>query len=1037
MIKRIIVGSLATLIILVLGSIIFFSTPFGLKAAVYLSQTLSGHKLEVVNANGSLFNTVTADQIRYIDRYQRIEVNQLKLDWRPIYLFTKNLNIEQLTAHSVKYVVLKKSPDVKQKKSGSISLSLPVNLAIKNISINKITYYNKPALQTYNVRNTHLQAVVTDKKINVVFKSYLHEPYKIHAQLSVVGVPNNYNVRSTIISPLITSKISGKGNLQQVNLRITESSALGGKLSGKASVQWAPSLLVTSNLNVRKLQLGDHWISGIIKARYANLKNFSVDTRLNTSLGTFNVVGHHKGDWNFKWNTNLTHLERLSPLLLGSVNGQGTITGDSNRPDAKGHIELKQIAFEKNKLEHLKAQWQLHLDDKKISTLTMSAQKIITPNLQVDDATLSARGTLQKHTAKLSMNTSLGKLSMAVSGLYNIATKAWTAKIPTLSLNGKPLDHWRLNHPIQIQYNQQLKSIAPFCWLSSKGGRLCFSGQQTPAEWNAKLQAKINLAALAGIYPENYVFTGQLNADATVNGDNIGMTTAKAGININHLKALLGDGALKQTIRFKQANAAIDFKKEKLAIQQHIRTDDGDILQLQFNASPIPHLSVDSNPSIKGKLQLHVNKLQRFNVALPTTINTSGKLSVNTTLAGKWLSPKIKGIADFTKADIHLPDIGVHLTQGLLVAHTIGRDLNYSLKVFSNKKPIKARGSLSLRDYSFDGKSSITGTDIPVINTIEYQAVASPDINIQIKDKFIRINGKVVVPQALLQPKNFNSTVTLPSSDIVFVNQAPALPNAWKTSINVKITLGKDVKINTFGATGNVTGELTIKKEPGQAVIGNGKLALQNGKFDAHGQKLDIKPATVIYRNSPIDDPNLDISASRKLSTNSSASIMQLGVNDLTVGVNVTGTAKHPKLKLFSSPVSLNQTDILSYLVLGHASGGGSAADLTVLINAFNSSGPSHFGDFMGKLEKGLGLSEFGIESETSMDIAGNPIDSQNSFVVGKYITQKIYLRYSRGLIDQNNTFLLRYMITPKWAIQTTQSYLGSGGDIIYTFYKH
>ncbi|MDF1760467.1 MAG: translocation/assembly module TamB domain-containing protein [Coxiellaceae bacterium] len=1036
MIKRTIIGIIATLIILVLGSVILLSTPFGLKSVVYLSQKFSNNQLEIINAKGNLFTTATFSQIRYINKHQRIEVNQLKLDWRPIYLFALHLHVNKLSASSIKYFVLKKARKTPAS-TDSIDLSLPFDITIKDANVNRITYYSKPAKKTFNIRNTHLQAILTKQKVSVVFNSYLHEPYKIHARISVVGTPTNYKVKSTVISPLITSKITGQGNLDRVKLQIRESSALGGTLSGKASVQWNPSLLITSNLNVRKLQLGDHWISGIIKSHYSNLEDFSINTRLITSLGTLNIVGHHKNNWNLKWNANLTHLERLSPLLLGSINGQGSITGDTHQPDAQGHIELKQIAFESNKLEHLTAQWKLHINNSKTSTLNVHAQKIQTPNIQVDNTTLTARGSLQNHTAKLTMDTSLGKVLLALQGKYDVANKSWAAKIPTLSLNGKPLDHWRLNHPIQLTYSTQQKSIAPFCWLSTKGGRLCFSGEQTPSLWSAKLQAKINLAALQGIYPDDYRLKGQLNADASVNGDTIGITAAQATIKINRLIAILGDGALQQTLRFKQALAAIDFKKDKLVLQQNFSTTGGDNLRLQFNASPMPHLTTDDNPSIKGKLDLQLKQLSKFNIILPTTINTNGPLSIKLAVDGKWLNPKIKGIADLTKANITLPDLGIQLSGGLLVAHTVDRNLNYSLKIFSNKKPLRAQGSMSLRDYTLDGNSRITGHNVPVISTMNYQAEASPDLKIHIKNKLIRVTGKIIIPQALIAPQGFDSSVTLPSSEIVFVNEAPAVPNEWKTAIKILVVMGDDVKVNSFGATGNVTGNLTIQEEPGQALIGNGKLSLKNGKFDAHGQKLDITQASVIYRNSPLVNPNLDVTASRTLSTNSSAGIMQLGVNDLTVGVNVTGTAKHPKLKLFSSPVSLNQTDILSYLVLGHASGGGSAADLTVLINAFNSGGPSHIGSFMSKLEDGLGLSEFGVESETSMDIAGNPIDSQNAFVVGKYITQKIYLRYSRGLIDQNNTFLLRYMITPKWAIQTTQSYLGSGGDIIYTFYKH
>lgn len=401
------------------------------------------------------------------------------------------------------------------------------------------------------------------------------------------------------------------------------------------------------------------------------------------------------------------------------------------------------------------------------------------------------------------------------------------------------------------------------------------------------------------------------------------------------------------------------------------------------------------------------------------------------------MNPDIKASINAQKASVALPDLGITLTNATLSAYTSKHTLITSAKFFSNKQALHIQSSADLKHYSFNGKTTLQGDNIPVINTLDYRVNVSPKINLEIKNKIATINGDINVPSGTISPKNFNSTVTLPHSDIVYVNQAPSIPNAWRTMLALNIKLGKDVKVNTYGVTGRLDGSLKINQKSDQALQGNGKITLENGLFESHGHKLKISSATIIFRNSLLENPELDITASRTLNTYSSAGILMLGVDNLTVGMHITGHAKEPKINLFSAPVSLNDTDILSYMLLGHSASGSSAADLTLVLNAFNGGGGGGLGGVVGNLEQGLGLTEFGIQSETALDISGNPIDSQNSFVVGKYVTPKIYLRYSRGLVDENNTILLRYMITPKWAIQTSQSNLGTGGDIIYTFYRH
>lgn len=1033
MIKRIVFGSFATLLIILLGFIVFIGTPFGLKTAVALTRKLTNNHVQIYQAEGSLMGKVSFSQIRIITKHQRLELNNIELNWRPIYLFALDLDIKKLNINKVTFVKLKNIPDTS---SSSSSFHLPIDLNIEQIKIDQVHFYDKPANQNYTIADIGLHAIYNQHKLDVSAKSQIKTPYKIYVRLNINGKPDDYKLDAHITTPIVTTRIDGKGDQKQIALTMRETSELGGQLTGSTSIQWQPTLAIQSNLLAKKIQLGDHWISGPIKINYHGLQKFNVDTRLTTSLGNIDITGHHDKQWDVKWNIQLDKLERLSPLLMGSIHGKGTISGDTLQPSIRGNIQLKQLAFEQNKLDNLSANWDVVLHQNKPSTIQLRAKTIHLPGIDIDEIQSKVQGTLAKHQATLQLKTSLGEFQISSQGSYDSKQQSWQALISTFNLIGKPLAHWKLQQPIKLTIDNKQQSIAPFCWTSTTAGKLCLSLNNS-ATWSASINGHLNLSAMPGLAQDDLHFAGKLMLDGQAKGDKAGLSFANVNMTGQQLTARLGQGPLQQTTRFTSATTNFSLIKKTLSLQQNLSTSNGDYLKVNISAKPIHHLNSDANPKLTGTVNLLVKRLQNFQYSLPPTISPQGQIQANLNISGRLNNPAVKGVIDMTKAKVELPDFGITFSNGLIIAHTLNDNLNINAKLYSNGKPLRISSKARMKNYSFDGSTQITGDSIPVINTMDYQAVASPKINITIKHKLVDITGDINIPSATISPKNFNSTVTLPTSDIVYVNQAPSVPSLWKSQMKLRATMGDNVNVNSYGVTGKLLGALEIIKNPGQPMTGNGKISMKDGKFDAHGAKLDISSASVIFRNSPLENPELDVTASRTLNTYSSAGILMLGTENLTVGVHVTGHANHPKLSFFSTPVSLNQTDILSYMILGHASGGGSAADLTLLINAFNSGGTGGIGNFVGGLEKGLGLAEFGVQSETALDISGNPIDSQNSFVVGKYLTPKIYLRYSRGLVDQNNTVLLRYMITPKWAIQTTQSNLGTGGDIIYTFYRH
>ena len=53
--------------------------------------------------------------------------------------------------------------------------------------------------------------------------------------------------------------------------------------------------------------------------------------------------------------------------------------------------------------------------------------------------------------------------------------------------------------------------------------------------------------------------------------------------------------------------------------------------------------------------------------------------------------------------------------------------------------------------------------------------------------------------------------------------------------------------------------------------IGRGELSVDEGRYEAFGQKLDINRGRLLFDATPLDNPGLDIEARRRIETTESA----------------------------------------------------------------------------------------------------------------------------------------------------------------------
>ncbi|MGQ9509211.1 MAG: translocation/assembly module TamB domain-containing protein [Thermodesulfobacteriota bacterium] len=219
--------------------------------------------------------------------------------------------------------------------------------------------------------------------------------------------------------------------------------------------------------------------------------------------------------------------------------------------------------------------------------------------------------------------------------------------------------------------------------------------------------------------------------------------------------------------------------------------------------------------------------------------------------------------------------------------------------------------------------------------------------------------------------------------------------------IQVRLLLGEKVYYRAEGIDVRLRGDLRLNIQDPSKISGIGEINLAQGHYTAYGHRLELIRGRIIFTGGPMENPNLDVLAVRK-------------IKEVQAGVAVTGTFQKPVIRLYSRP-SMPDTDILSYIVLGQPLGKGAEAapSLIQAAGALLSAGESVI--LQGKLRKMFGLDTLDITTPP-----GEGEVSRSMVTIGKYLTPKLYISLGRSLFTDATLVTLRYTLSKRLEIETT-----------------
>jgi translocation and assembly module TamB len=225
----------------------------------------------------------------------------------------------------------------------------------------------------------------------------------------------------------------------------------------------------------------------------------------------------------------------------------------------------------------------------------------------------------------------------------------------------------------------------------------------------------------------------------------------------------------------------------------------------------------------------------------------------------------------------------------------------------------------------------------------------------------------------------------------------------------VRLRLGDEISFEGFSLRGLLRGDLLVQQAPGRDPVGNGKLGIVDGVYSGLGADLEIERGWVNFASSPLDDPGLDVRAVRRQT-------------EMEAGVQVSGTAREPKVAFFSRP-SRPESEIVAYLLFGRPLGATSTSSSEDRKKMQDAAALAGGGMVAAEIGRTLGIADFGVEGS----------ENGPALTVGRYVTPQLYLQYLSGIRSTVNRLRMRYDLTRRIQIQA-ETGDGQAADIFYTF---
>ncbi len=766
----------------------------------------------------------------------------------------------------------------------------------------------------------------------------------------------------------------------------------------------------------------------------------SVDGKLNVSSGQSTVAVVGKGGasqdapTDIKIDLGIASLGDWVPKAGGSLRGAIAVSGAYPKLNASGKITGSNIVDGDTHLQGLTLDFDARDLSAPTGSLTLAAKTLSAAGYTFDTVRLDAKGSQAAHQLALDVNGKPLALKLALDGAVTQSKTAsdWRGTLRELTIDQQGLPEWKLVQPTSLAYVNGAFTLDELCLRAGTPGLCASANQDAKNGTSAKFSLEhLPLAMLTKLASPDAPLKveGELNGNGAITVAASGAMNGNATITSDQGALTYPDSASKGLLSYKNflVDAALSPAQSTITIAGDL--NDGGRIDGRVVTGAA---AADGAMPLSGNLALNLANLGFVDLLTTQVSGTKGKLDAKFALSGSTKKPGVDGqlaLADFAT---EVPAAGLKLRDGnITVRSRDGENFDIDGTIASDEGKLAIKGNAGIAPNA-PIAIAIQGDRFLAANIPGAKLYISPDLKIDRDDKRLRVGGTLQIPQMFVDLSKLpgGGAAVAPSPDIVVTDdKAPPANAAANAPVEVEVTVklgageklamdlrqGTEVHLIGFGLNANLGGQLTVSQMPGKTPIGRGQIQV-NGTFKAYGQDLTIEQGRLLFAGTPVENPGLDIRATRGFPD-----------QNITVGLQVRGTAIAPQLTVFSTP-AMEQSDALSYLVAGKPLSqlkGGEGNAVGSAASALGTAG----GDLLAKsIGTKMGLDDVGVADNSSVGGA--------ALTVGKYLSPRLYMSYGVGLFSPGQVVTLRYKLTRLFNFEMQNGTLSSRAGINYRIEK-
>ena len=600
-------------------------------------------------------------------------------------------------------------------------------------------------------------------------------------------------------------------------------------------------------------------------------------------------------------------ISNLVPGVKGDLALKGTVSGSRDAPELEFELAGQDIVAGSLRGESLNASGSVDLTGKTESTVKITGESFIAAGYQWQDVKIDGNGTPAGHQLTLSMTGDAPDIAVELKG--GVKDEIWSGELGRFDLLQTPVGDWKLHEPVAIDASRDSFATKILC-LTNLPAVVC-----ADSKWDSKAGVASRLA-LESFNSELFsdLMPPDITVDAPLSGT-VDFTMKPSGKPNASAKFDIPEGKIQFTSKGDVITAILGESEAVVLLEDDRVTSTADLALGEIGTVDAEILITDlyGEQNLRGRIMSEIQDISLAGIGASQLRSIDGSFSSGIQLGGTVAAPRLVGDLGLQGFAAEIPSLSLQLEDGNIKASSDGNgNLNIEGQIKSGDGELVINGFFNPGSGAMEVQ--VKGDEFQVANAKRQKAVISPDITMAIDGETISVTGELGVPSAFIKTGG-DTGIVVESPDVTIVQSAEDKKqeeeNNSRVALDIKVSLGDDVRVKAGPFDGALAGGLTLEQIPGKVPTGSGAIEVVNGDFLVYGQKLTMERGRVLFAGGPLDNPALELDVAR-----------EAPLYEVKAGVKVRGTAQVPTFELQSEP---QQTDAntISYILFGKPVGTG------------------------------------------------------------------------------------------------------------------